>query len=294
MADQHHETNPALTNNIADDIPNILECQKYHWDILQMLIGVHATTLASISPPGPQRSQFLWKDGDEIYIEPGVYFHDGTTRQSVFWDAQITFQLQSGGSNAASDDYGADGWHYIYIDDSAVVTQASPELDADCFLNDMTAPTWSDAKHGWYNGSDRCIFAVYETGGAILEFFHDGGDLVVFADLRSEFGLADIPDAFTDVDIATSVPGFSTKARASFYMDAAGDTNGSLWRWRVNGQTGTSGHTVGYTLSGESEHNVTVADVFTDSSQIFEHKSVTAGSHEGLISVSGWYFPTGM
>jgi len=295
MADQHHDSNPAMGNQIAADIPDILENNKYHWDILQMLIGVHATTLSSVSPPGPQRSKFRWKDADEIYIGPGVYFHDGTTRQTVFWDAEITFQLGSGGSNAGSDDVdaGAVDVHYIYLDDSAIVTQASPELDADCFLNSKTGPTWSDAKHGWYNGSDRCIFAVITSAANnVNEFFHDGGDLVFYADFINALTETDIDTTWTDVTL--TIPAFSTKAKVMFLHDSNGNTSGTNCYWRTNGQTATNGHFVTYTKSGETEHQNVVTDVITDSSQVIEVKMLASSTDSLLIETDGWYFPTGM
>ena len=148
-----------------------------------------------------QRPKFRWKDGDEIYIGAGAYHHSGTSEQVVYWNSELTFVLQSGGSNALSDDYGADGWHYIYLDDSAIVTQGAALLDADCFLNETTAPAWSVAKKGWYNGNDRCIFACYETGGAILSFYHDGSDYIMWDE-----DFAGGTTAKTDADYINQTP----------------------------------------------------------------------------------------
>ena len=174
---------PALANQVTADIPDIEENFQELHDVVEAITnGTLGTTepaafsvdtvtaggvssaIATIMQGLTHRSNFEWKDADEIYIGAGSYYHVGTSSQVVYWNSKLTFQLQSGGSNAASDDYGADGWHYIYLDDSAIVTQGAALLDADCFLNDTTAPAWSETKHGWYNGDDRCIFAVYETG----------------------------------------------------------------------------------------------------------------------------------
>lgn len=240
--------------------------------------------------PGLHRAKFTWKDGDEIYIDPGAYYHAGTTSQAVYWDSQLTFQLQSGGSNADSDDYGADGWHYIYLDDSAIVTQGAALLDADCFLNDTTAPTWSNAKHGWYNGEDRCIFAVYETGGAIIEFNHVN-DRVLYADERLAFANADPGTSFVDLDLTTTVPGFATEAimnAQAVYVDGLCYNS-----WRTNGQTGSNGqrwaHTVG--LADWSQSNTFI--VITDSSQVIEHKNSASNNTEQWYT-GGWLFPIGM
>lgn len=240
-------------------------------------------------------SKFAWKDADEIYINPGMYQHNGTANQLVYWNSQITFQLQSAGSNSASDDYGADGWHYIYLDDSAIVTQASPLLDADCFLNETTAPSYSVTKHGWYNGSDRCIFAVYETSDAILEFYHDGGDFVRYADFRLERAGADLDATFTDIDCASSIPGFSTKAKMYGGLEVKTDDGEVYVMSRVNGQTGSSGIPfLGLERIGTDQIIWGETDIMTDSSQIVEVKMSRAGDDTFGAGIIGWYFPNCM
>lgn len=246
-----------------------------------------------------ERSKFRWKDGDEIYMGAGAYHHSGTTEQLVYWNSEITFELEAtadGGDNADSDVFDADGWHYIYLDDTAIVTQASALLDADCFLNETTAPTYSATKHGWYNGSDRCIFAVYETSDAILEFFHDGGELVIHAQQIQELASTDIDTTYTDVDIATSVPGFSTKAEINSYIEVKTSDASIYGLWRVNGATAANGYYFAgleriATDQGGYFPNFTV---ILDSSQIFEVKMSRAGDDKLASNTVGWYFPNGM
>jgi len=216
MADQFNDNKPALTNTIAADIPAIEENFGWIQQVLKMLIGWKTGTIGSVSPPGPQRSKFINSTADtHITAEPGVYFHDGTVRQTVFWDADLVFECGSGGTNALSEDLGASEWHYLYLDDSAIVTLDSNELDNTCLVNNTTAPTWSDSKHGWYNGSDRCIFAFYSDGDSdILKFHHDGGDLVTFeapVENRATGGLST-----TEEDVTVSAPGFCRKALCIF------------------------------------------------------------------------------
>lgn len=64
----------------------------------------------------------------------------------------------------------AEGFHYIYIDDSA---STYPEVE---IIDSTTEPAWSDAKQGWYNGDDRCIGAVWSPSGSaiVAEFSTDG------------------------------------------------------------------------------------------------------------------------
>jgi len=247
------------------------------------------------------RSKFRWKDGDEIYIGPGCYHHEGTTTQLVFWESELTFHLEEAGSNSDSHDYGDDGWHYIYIDDSAVITQADTLLDADCFANYTGAnaiPVWSVTKRGWYGSGvgdaktgDRCIFAVYETGGAILEFIHDGGDFVLYADRISDRTAATATATFTDQDVTLTIPGFATKAQVQFTMaNVNGDDPGY---WRTNGQTGSSGHRYCFVNAG-STYSYNTIMVITDATGKIEISHGAATNATTTINTDGFYFPNGM
>jgi len=249
-----------------------------------------------------QRSQFIWSDADQILIEPGVYHHDGTTDQLVYWNSQLDFKLQSGGDNSDSDDWGADGWHYIYLDDSAIDTLGSNLLDDTCFLNVTganAAPAWTVAKHGWYGDgvgtaetNDRCIFACYETGNAILEFFHES-NLVLFADRIATRAAATLTTTFADIT-ALRIPAFSKEADAlfySYYVSTVGGNNG-VW-WRTNGQSGSTGHYVG-ALNDASAMAAVSARVITDSSGVIEMKEVLNTDYTYAVETNGWYFPVGM
>lgn len=58
------------------------------------------------------------------------------------------------------------GIHYIYVDASA----SSPPTPT--FIDSTTEPTYSTAKRGWYNGDDRCIWAVVSRSGtATVDYF---------------------------------------------------------------------------------------------------------------------------
>ncbi len=234
------------------------------------------------------RPQFEYKDGDEIYIDPGVYHHEGTTEWGVYWNAQITFQLGSGGSNAASDDLNNNDWHYIYIDDSAVVTAATNVLTASEFLNDTTEPTWSDAKHGWYNGSDRCIFAVRTDGAAaVLDFNHNAGREVIYETEIVDRAVADLDDTHTDVTL--TIPAFTQQAICTFranYVDTS-----TLGYWRTNGKSGT--HHVTY-IEADSHLSVNTCDVTTDTSQVIEVWHQNAGGDTFGVYTQGYHLPSGM
>jgi len=288
MADQHNDNIPAVGNLIANDIPDIKENLEWHKDLLQMLVGWKASSIATVGPV-PRRSAFAYSDADTLNIGGGSYFHDGTTRQVVFWDTTLTFDLGSGGDNADSDDLGADEWHYIYIDDSAVVTNDDSELDATCFLNDTTAPQYTQAKHGWYNGSDRCIFAVLTNdSNEIKEFIYEDR-LVLFADQVSDRAVADLDDTFTTCQL--TIPGFATRAMVTFlfrYVDGNSD-----FYWRTNGQTGSTGHLVGQNTSTEV-NMVQTQTVITDATQYIQIKNSASNGNTVGVLTDGWYLPVGM
>ncbi len=234
------------------------------------------------------RAKFEFKDTDEIYINAGLYHHAGTAEQFVYWDSQITFVFGVGGSNGNSENLGANEWQYLYLDDSAIVTNASPLLIANCFLNNTTAPTWSDAKHGWYNGNDRCIFAIRTLGGSLVEVFYHSGNTVLHDQAIAEFAAADPTTSYVDLDIATTAPGFATEAilyGMTTYVDGA-----AYGYWRTNGSSG-AGLPWGYVSAAGSDSNTFM--VTTDSSQIIEHK-ITANNNTVTIFGLGWKFPIGM
>ena len=262
-------------------------------------IVTYVPTIVSSQLPGLiQRAQFIWSDADQILIEPGLYHHQGTLEQLVYWDSQLDFKLQSGGDNTDSHDWGADGWHYIYLDDSAIDTLGSNLLDDTCFLNVTganAAPAWTVAKHGWYGDgvgtaetNDRCIFAVYETGNAILTFWHDGGSLVMRDAEVVDRASAALNATWTEV--TCTVPAFCRAAQIGFrtgWVDA--DTATS---WRVEGSSGT-GHSVGRTTNG-STHMSNITQVMLDSALKFEVRNDAGGANLTIVNGHGWYFPVGM
>ena len=78
MADQHHETNPAMGNDISSDIPDILESIKFHWDVF----GNFCTTLSTTSASAIYPAKFgrTAKTSDYTMTAADVYLTlDGTS-----------------------------------------------------------------------------------------------------------------------------------------------------------------------------------------------------------------------
>ena len=289
MADLWNDNIPVATNTIAAEILDME--QNFGWlrRLVRMTIGWKDSTIGTVSPP-PHRARFRWKDADEIYIDPGVYFLDGTTRQVQFWDATITFQFGSAGSNAGSSDLGTSEWHYLYIDDSTMADGTSEITAATKFINSTTAPSWSDSKHGWYNSADLCIFAcLTNSSDEILEFYHDN-DFVSYGEGIADQAATDIGSTFTDVTL--TVPTFVRRAEVTFLgLQVTGNT--SAW-WRVNGSSCTTGHYVYYIHADSTYSNATLS-VILDSNLKFElsHQN-DAGTSTTAVYTNGWYFPKGM
>ena len=271
---------PAVGNQISADIADIEENLQELHDVIEAITdGTLGTTTASdfkvkaaTSPAiWLQRSKFVWKDADEIYIYAGAYHHAGTKTQVVYWNSALTSDI---GAPDASD------WYYLYLDDSAIVTAGTNLLTATEFVWSNTEPAWSDAKHGWYNGSDRCIFAVLTDGSSnIVEFFHDGGEKVIHAGYITSVSGGTYNTSWLDVDFAAAMPKFSTKGEITL---SSGST--ALYYWRVNGQTDTVGHI------GQLGYND--IEIITDSSQLIELK--TASEVTISVLLNAWYFPAGV
>ena len=220
-----------------------------------------------------QRAKFTYVDADTITIGPGVYQHAGTTGQIVYWKSALTFDSTDSGS----------AWYYLYIDDSAIVSAGTNLLTAAEFTNSTTAPTWSDAKHGWYNGSDRCIFAYYVSSGSIVSFTHDGSDYFMF---RVVFGGVNISDISTTTAATIAVPDIAPDAQVLILVSADGSVPSGT---RVT----ASGHIAVVAVPSVTTMASTRAS--TDSSQ---QVSIDATSYNGKTDIAvymqGWYFPRGM
>ena len=299
VATQWNTAKPAMGNQVSSDIPDIeenfeeiqriLECitngtlgttdsDVYKVDSIadgavgaaQLASGAQAKGLAI-------RPNFTYKDADEIYIPAALYHHHGTAEQYVYWNSKLTYLF----SNLA-----ANVWCYLYLDDSAIVTAATNLLTATEFVDSVTPPTWSETKHGWYNGEDRCIFAVY---GATITEFHHSGDTVMLADAVETQAAVDIDTTWTDV-AALHIPGFAINGLVYFL----GSNGAPQWSWRTNGQTGSTGHNIGLFYSSSGAPHIPNIEVITDSSQVIEMKA--SASDEATISYTthGWKFPVGM
>lgn len=239
-----------------------------------------------------QRPQFDHSDTDTLLISSGWYEHNGTSQQICYWDSQLTFELGPAGSNADSSAIGTSEWQYLYLDDSAIVTAGTNLLTASEFVASTTAPTWSQAKHGWYNGNDRCIFAGYiNSAGNFFIWRHDGGRYVMFDESWNMRALADLDT--THEIVTLNIPGFATKAQVNIRGYANAAAAAADLYIGVQGTT-NDGVYVGLTQSGDGAREYNTFEVFTDSSQQVEIWHSVDGDHQAALSINGWYLPRGM
>ena len=228
------------------------------------------------------RPKFTWTNVNTITIGPGAYHtFDGTNHRIVYWKSDLSYTVVTNG---------APDWVYIYIDESAVdtlvVNAGSALLTATQFVDSATEPAWSAAKGGWYNGSDRCIFAGYSVANDIVEFFHDG-DMVFFADGIENQAAVDIDLVFTDIG-ALIIPKFTTLGIISL-TESVGSVG---WSWRTNGQTGAIGHAC--ITVGSGSDTTPGFNVITDSSQIIEMKATGSDGSKIACKTEGWQFSVGI
>jgi len=223
-----------------------------------------------------QRSKFEFNYSSGVTVGPGVYYHIGTSGgQRLYWDSKLAFVFGPLGSNANSDALTANDWHYLYIDDSSVVAGATQVITASMLLNDTTEPTYNEKKHGWYNSEDMCLFAVRTNNSSGLSrFYHDGGDFVYYGEAASDAYEQDVDNVFEDVTL--------TNVGAEVYL-----------YWRVNGESGTSGHCFGgYATNGIIAGSF--ADVYTGSSGIVEMLMTRPGVNQVDVWTNGFFLPHGM
>ena len=257
---------------VTDDSEAAAEKSKYI-----TAVNLFATAASFVDQ---QRANFNYSDSNTVTIDAGRYYHAGTTGQMVWWNEQLSYDLSG---------LGVGENNFIYIDDSAVVSAGTNILTASEFTNSTTAPTWSDAKRGYYNGSDRAIFWVRtDASGDILNFHHDG-DFVFFDKEIPVRSSADLDASWTDVTLF--VPAVCERALCTFIGYSGGSSTDCIGYWRTDGST-SSGHQV-YKLIEASDYIYSQVVVVPTSSKIEIYHGVS-GNHEMAVNLNGFYLPKGM
>jgi len=273
------------SNSNAPIVPDISgNGDKY----LQVNSGASATQWVTLDVDSltERKGEFLRpkfsSSGSTLTVTPG-YYHMGAKGYNVSWDSDITVTITS------------TGWRYIYLNDSAITTKT---VSAGQIIESGTAPSYNSTYHGWYNGNDRCIFAVYATGGVIANFYHDGKDFVQYGEDLEELALIDATkNSWTDVDIDRN-PAFATEIEMTIrMMSPDGNVNSCTWTLRTYGDT-SSGHILGVTEAGNSgvddEHITSNKRQYISSSKVQYYAATSASVVRIAFFSNGFFFPRGM
>lgn len=244
-----------------------------------------AQDVADISHPQGYKYGFElgYSTQTAITIEAGMWSLWTTSESLVYTNLLTTFTLGSGGSNGSSEDLdaGAQELHYIYIDDSAVINNASALIAATEFLNTSAGtevPTYNRTRKGWMNTSnDRCIGAVLiDASNHILDFEVFGGHYYQYATPIEEFAIAASGTTYQAVDVSSCVPKFSTRIR--ILVHGHGSTT-----FGFDTSSTSATPEAHYVVSGHSQ----TFDIPVSTSQVFYFKGTT--SQSVAIYVVGYY-----
>jgi hypothetical protein len=196
----------------------------------------------------------------------------------VWWDTTYAITVTS-----------TTGWNYLYIDDSAIVIAGTNFLTASEFIFSTTAPTFDQTKNGWYNGTDRCIFATYCGTASTQSIFYHSGEFVTLNHSVASRALADLDTVWTNVTL--SIPAFSEMGWVSFAQDQNADYRRA--QYRVDGSSATTGHYIGWGSATNSGHTNDTR-VVQCSSQIIEVRMDGPGAAALEVRTNGWLFPEAM
>ena len=223
------------------------------------------------------RPRFEWVDNTHIYVGAGRYhlYNYGT----VVWDTRLTILA----------DTATNTWSYLYLDYSDINSDGVLQIDNSYWTWSSTAPTYYHIRGGWYNGDDRCIFAVYLDGsGHVKEFFHDGGRLVQYGESVADS--TTVPTtSFSSYTL--TVPAIARAAQLAItFRDAA--TNDLYYR--MVGGASSTGINLGQTLTTAENLCLLGKFLVNVSSQSVAFRAGSSGGDGFSLRTCGFYLPEGM
>ena len=146
--------------------------------------------------------------------------------------AEVQMYADVAGSNPSSSVIGTSRHQYIYLDDSAIVTNGTTTVTASEIVNKTAAPTYNAAKGGYYNGQDRCIGWAYASAssGVISETKMFTGD-EIWVRARTSIASGLDKTIYTPQDVSAIIPTTiadmalfgATSAAASTYVHLSSD-----------------------------------------------------------------------
>lgn len=238
------------------------------------------------------RSNFTYNGGSVAYTtkcKPSVYM---CKEKKCQWITELT--TNAIGTPAASD------WYYLYLNYSAI-TSGKIITNTELIWSN-TEPERNDTYMGYYNGDDRCIFAVStNVGPTNINFFTHSDNYVQLGGGTGGviIGSADIDTDWTEYNIVDDVPNFVRKVQSYFKLTipASSSLGTVTCFYRDENDTDPSGRLiVGATkeVSDKTGGGSSVVDIIVDDTQKFDVK-LSRSDHDNLyMALNGWYLPTGM
>lgn len=291
-------TNFDVGSSLGSDITVIKDEDDQQSDSAVALL-TQQSAKAYTDKAGQVRAKFTYNGGATAFtykVGSARYWHVGTRSQWVYWDAELT--------PAALAAPGANVWGYLYIDDSAVVTADTNLLTATELLWSTTAPTYSNAKGGWYNGDDKCVFMA-PSNAANNNFkiqWHEGGNLMQHdgsIEIRAAAELDGVAGSGWETVTATVgaplLDDIRIQCGVRLYY-----SNGSGQLWVRHGSSSGTGIFV-CAEAGVGDIAGTVFDILANvnaGALEFSAENSFAGAADddmgAQIWANGWYFPRGM
>lgn len=248
-----------------------------------------------------QRPKFTYVGNTSFTIGAFTMAVPGMDYSHVYTKTNVTFVMGANGTAHTTT-----GWHYIFIDKTAVDTQNTPLLDADCFYNHTTAPTWDSDYGVWTNaGGDVCIFAVLQNSASTLKkWYHDGGDLVAYdSDMTSTVFSPGNTTWGAVAGVSDYIPAFSLGGFAHICAWAVPGvvalTSGFMWIRR--GDSTSTGNRVGFLQGATGDVRVTGTfwtgkyPMGTSKNALIDMRFDEADTDaDGYINFLGYFLPGGM
>lgn len=245
-----------------------------------------------IYPGFVNRTSFGFGSTTTVTLGAAQYHHSGTVEQLLSWASLLTFTFGASGSNAGSANLGNNEFHYLYIDDSAVVTADTHVITNSELLNLTTAPTYSETKKGWYNGSDRCIGAFRTNGSAQIVSFNHVGDRFLYGEIFQDANFGSVVGTDWADQCTHTIPVFVNMVDAVarwFYIGAS-----AILYTRASSASTTTGTIMGAVVS-TSILNMCRGDIAVSTVDQKTEWRGDIGTNQNLtVSTNGWLFPKGM
>ncbi len=170
-----------------------------------------------------QRMEFTFKDADEVYINPGAYYIQNNANDPglTFWsNAILTFAFSG---------LGASENQYVYADYSAIIAKNFGEVDASCFYNSTSAPTWDDDRQGWCSTDDLCIWGIPTNSASEIYPFRQVGNKVYYFEFQTTYDLINGVDIDTAwLSYTADIPVFSQNTYCYFEWGSATAADSSV------------------------------------------------------------------